>query len=219
MPEAAARAASDASAEASGTSAKAPADPTAQASAASAYEASPQKPAAASPPLRVPAQHDDPDASAAQQLDVHQLRELLRIGAAERVVAFARAHEGDDALALLLADGLRALGRFEDACAHYEALALRAPEPLRTQAGFAAAQLALLSQHDAPRALRDIEQFALDRPDSPLSERASTLHVQALLQLGRVAEAWRVGARYLAREPETEAKERMRRLLLGTGTP
>lgn len=190
--------------------------------------ASAPKPAPASPRSSTPpassdvvrgSARSDAGAGPPEQLDVHQLRELLRTGAAEHVVRYARAHEEDDAFALILADGLRALGRFDEACTSYEALALRAPEPLRTQAGFAAARLALSSQRDAARALRDIERFALDRPDSPLSERASMLHVEVLLQLGRVAEAWRIGAHYLSRQPETEAKERMRRLLLGTGAP
>ncbi len=146
--------------------------------------------------------------------DLHQLRELVRLGQFHQVVHYARTRSAqDDAFALILADGLRALGRFAEACAQYEELAARAPEPLQTQVGFAAAQLALLKLGDATRALRVIEVYALSRADSPLAERASVLHVQALLRLGRTDEARHVVARYIAREPNTEAKERMRRLV------
>jgi hypothetical protein len=160
------------------------------------------------------AARDQPEAEDVEQPDIHQLRELVRLGHFNQVVHFARARsDQDDAFALILADGLRALGRFTEACAEYEELAARAPEPLQTQAAFAAAQLALLKLNDAERALRAIEVYAISRTGSPLAERASVLHVQALLRLGRMDEARLITARYVAREPDTEAKERIRQLV------
>lgn len=148
----------------------------------------------------------------ASQLD--RLRGLLRRGLSEEVIAEARVPaETDDAYLSLLADAQRAQRGFVQALASYERLAARASPPLRAQAGFAAAQIALFTLYDAPRALRDIAEFELEREGTPLAERASVLHVDALLRLGQGAEARELAARYLAGEPETEASARMRRIL------
>jgi ferric-dicitrate binding protein FerR (iron transport regulator) len=153
-------------------------------------------------------------ASAAPVPELDRLRTLLQRGQADEVIAQARVPaQTDDAYLWLLADALRAQGRLEDALTSYEALASRTGPPARAQAGFAAAQIALVSQRDPARALRDIEQYQLERADSGLRERASVLHVDALLLLGRNAEARELAARYLAQQPETETSARMRRVL------
>jgi hypothetical protein len=164
-------------------------------------------PVPASPPTKPPAR--------AQTSELDQLRALLRHGQTEQAIALARTlADRDDAFVLLLADALRAQGHFDEAQANYEAVAGRALGAMRAQAGFAAAQIALVTQGDALRALHDIERFELG--DSALSERASVLHVEALLRLGRGVEARQIAVRYLAQQPETETSARMRRVLVET---
>jgi tetratricopeptide (TPR) repeat protein len=181
--------------------------------------ASPAAAKVASSAILPPAPSKRP-ASAASTLDRHQLRELLRRGETEQVITLARARaDQGDAFVLLLADALRAQGRFAEALDTYETLAERTSGATRTQAGFAAAQLALLAQRDAARALRDIERFELDGEGSALSERASVLHADALLALGRGEEARKIAASYLARQPATEASQRMRHILEDASVP
>lgn len=141
-------------------------------------------------------------------------RVKLRAGDAAGALQIALMDQDDDALALLAADALRALGRYPEAVARYEQLAARTEYLLtRSHAGFAAAQPALHKQGDAAAALTIVSRFGLREQRAPLRERASALYVDALLALGRMSEAREAARAYLEREPVTETSARMRALL------
>jgi hypothetical protein len=138
---------------------------------------------------------------------------LLRQGQAAHVLRLLGAHGDEPSYARVFADALRASGDFERAIAAYEALAVQSQGSPRSQAGFAAAQLALGPLHDPLRALGEVELFDLSAPSSVLRERASVLRIDALVALGRSAEARAAAREYLAREPETETSARLRGLV------
>jgi hypothetical protein len=138
---------------------------------------------------------------------------MLREGRAEELLSLLRGHGDEPAYARVYADALRASGDFERATAAYEALAEQSQGNLRDQASYAAAQLASGPLRDPLRALRAIERADLTGPGSPLAERASVLRIDALLALGRNAEARAAAHAYLAREPNTETSLRLRKLL------
>jgi hypothetical protein len=138
---------------------------------------------------------------------------MLREGRTEALLSLLTEHRDESTYARVYADALRASGDFERAVAAYEALAEQSSGSLRGQAGYAAAQLALGPLHDALRALRAIEHFDLTAPGSPLGERASVLHIDALVALGRSAEARAAAHVYLVREPDNETSARLRKLL------
>lgn len=137
---------------------------------------------------------------------------LLRTGQADTLLLLLREHHDDPRYARLVAEALRMLGEFSQATDAFEAVAAKSQGSTRTQAGFAAAQLAFTALHDPERALALLQRFALDAHESALRERASALRIDALIALGRSDEARREVQRYLAREPETETSVRLRRL-------
>jgi tetratricopeptide (TPR) repeat protein len=187
---------------------------------ADASGSSPSPPSEAQPTVRAPQPAVRAPSPAPKQgrSELEHLGELLRAGRANDVITHVRERAQDDqAFLLLLADALRADGRFAEARAEYETLAERARGPTRAQAAFAAAQIALLTLHEPARALHCIEHFAISREDPTLSERSSALQVDALLQLGRDEEARAIAGRYLSEHPETEASERMRQILRDGG--
>jgi tetratricopeptide (TPR) repeat protein len=172
-------------------------------------------PASGAPDARRAATARPPDSGpASAHSEIDRLRVLLKLRQSAEVIMRARERaQHEDAFLLLLADALRAEGRFAEARIHYARLAARAPAALRVQAGFAAAQIAFVSVGDAQSALADLDRFGLDASGSPLAERASVLRAEALLALGRREQAEQVARAYLARQPDTEASARMRRIL------
>ena len=138
---------------------------------------------------------------------------MLREGKAEELLSLLAEHRREPAYARVYADALRASGDFDRAIIAYEALGEQSQGSLRSQAGYAAAQLALGPLVDPARALRAIERFDLTAPSAALCERASVLRIEALLALGRGAEARAAAHVYLAREPNTETSVRLQKLL------
>lgn len=183
-------------------------EPHAQRDDANPAPAAPRHRAAGPEPLppRVEAT-EPPSAEAADQ--------MLRQGQADALLDALSSHRHEPAYARVYADALRASGDFERASRAYEALSEQSQGSLHSQAGYAAAQLALGPLRDPLRALNLIEHFELTAPSSPLSERASVLRIDALLALGRRAEARAAALVYLAHEPDTETSARLRRLADG----
>jgi hypothetical protein len=154
-----------------------------------------------------------PASSTPTSVSPEQARSWLLAGESERALQAAQSASPAQSSAwqLLEADALRALGRYAEAVDHYQTLAQRDPS-LRASAGYSGASLAQRALHDPGRALRLLDQLALDADDSPLRERASVLRVDVLLELGRHDEARLAAQRYLQREPETRVSRRMRAL-------
>ena len=84
---------------------------------------------------------------------------------------------------------------------------------------FAEATRRLYNLNDARGALELLDTYDLDAENGPLRERASVLRVDALLKLGRAAQAAEVARRYVLREPETHTSARMREIAKGLVLP
>lgn len=177
-------------------------------------------PAVPDPPARREAPRPAPTRAGKVQLSPEPLPpspevadRMLREDRAEALLELLTPYRSQPTYARVYADALRATGDFERALGAYEALSAQTQGSLRSQAGYAAAQLALGPLRDPLRALTAIERFELAAPDSPLRERASVLRIDALVALGRHSDARAAIEDYLAREPNTETSVRLRSLL------
>jgi hypothetical protein len=74
-----------------------------------------------------------------------------------------------------------------------------------------------LQRNDAPRALSILEEHARTFPHGVLSEERSAQRVSALCKLGRVGEAQREAARFLASTPSSPLGDGVRRSCGGSG--
>jgi hypothetical protein len=142
-------------------------------------------------------------------------RALLERGNTEDALAIADAHASElsGAWTLLSADALRALGRFSDAMLRYQQAAHMLAAGEAEAAAFTAASIALHQMADPLRAMALLDAYHLDDDQARLRERATVLHVDALLALGQSSAARVHALRYLGREPVTETSARMRLLV------